>query len=776
MFFQGLPKLKPGFLHGRQVCAAFTWLMFALAGGPALAAPADCAEPPRMQEPRIILSVYDGSRELSPRETRIHRFLEFPLNHLGYSLRYIDIAEASPQALAAEDVAGLVSWFDAPLPPGTGFFEWAAQLRQDCGGGVRQIAFGDPGLPESGTVTPVQAAYLDNLGLRLQGGDRIAGALASVSAADDAMIGLETDFTIEPGRYRGFRQTGSGRSFLRIRFGSDGDSPETDLVVIGPRGGYVHQSAAVIFDPRLPGALWCLDPFAFFEAVLGPRQGPVPDVTTLVGRRLYFSTVGSDGWLTPMPARQFDEEPKLGAEMLLDHLIQPFADLPATVAVLTGDLDPDVGGRDALRGRAVAEAVFDLPNVQVATMGASHIRTWDYFASYDPATEGQMIDRLRAGSASEGRSGGLVTAAMRGLAGAFAGRDPVMAARVPDAPRDYTRDAFSLAAEIPLALSFARDLAPPGKPAPVLLWSGDARPFAAAVAAAKSAGAPAMGGGGGVYNRFSPTLAGLAPLSVPVGDDLQVYDALSSDAAYTNFWAEPSHGFFDLADTLEWTDRPRRLKPFHLNFSAQSALVPGTRQAVRAMLQRARDAEVVPVTAGTYVAMVDGFRTFRAERIAPMAWRILHRQALTTVRFDRAAGLALDLDASPGTLGARRKGDVLYVALNPAAAEPEIRLVRSTDPGGMHRASAAIGLSESRLPVLDLVRDGCRTRLVVQGGIGGRMSLFGPSAMAFDAEVTPGGAAPSGAIRVISGPDGRIDLQLPDAPGQTVALVLTGGC
>jgi hypothetical protein len=56
------------------------------------------------------------------------------------------------------------------------------------------------------------------------------------------------------------------------------------------------------------------------------------------------------------------------------------------------------------------------------------------------------------------------------------------------------------------------------------------------------------------------------------------------------------------------------------------------------------------------------------------------------------------------------------------------------------------------------------------------MSLFGPSSTAFDAEVNPGGAAPSGAVRVISGPDGRIDLQLPDAPGQTVALVLTGAC
>lgn len=734
----------------------------------------DCARP--AVEPRVILALYDGTREATPRDSRIHRYLEFPLNYLGFTLQYVDASGRLPVAVLPRDVAGTVTWFDGPVAEEAGFFDWASRVRVACNGPFRQIAFGDPGLPIGAAATPAQEAYLARLGIRLSGGDRIVGALASVTLIDRAMIGHEADFAVMPGRYRTFRIMSGGRSFLRLRTSAEAAAPETDLALVGPQGGYVHQSAAVTFDPRLNGAFWIIDPFAFLDAVLGRGQVPVPDVTTLVGRRVYFGTVSSEGWLSPMPARQFDDEPKLGAEMLLENLIRPYSDLPVTVAVLTGDLDPETGGRAAPRGLAVAQAVFALPQVRAATTGASYVRRWEYFARYDPDLEDRMIDQLREGSVTDDQSGGLVTAAMRGLAGAFSETGGIASGRIADAPRDYARNAFSLSDEIPAALRAVADLGPPDRKPPIFLWPGDARPFDGAVAAARSAGAAAIGGGGGLYNTFSPALAGLSPLSVSVGDDLQVYNALSGDEAYTNYWTAPSHGFHAMADTLLWTDRPRRLKPFHLAFSAQSALGLGTRKAVAALLDRARTAEVVPIEAADYVRMVEGFVSFRAERVGPLTWRMQTRRGLSTVRFDRAGNLELDLAASPGALGARRKGDVLYVSLAPAAAHPVVRLVPGSDPTGMVRGGPIVGVSDSRFPVLDLRRQGCQTHMLVQGGAAGPMTLFGPPDAAAGVVFAVGETAQPVAAEVLTGPDGRIDLRLPDSAGKTVGITLSIGC
>ena len=53
------------------------------------------------QEPipvkREILALYDGAQEGDADFTRIHRFAEMPLNHLGFILRFHDIRAKLPE-------------------------------------------------------------------------------------------------------------------------------------------------------------------------------------------------------------------------------------------------------------------------------------------------------------------------------------------------------------------------------------------------------------------------------------------------------------------------------------------------------------------------------------------------------------------------------------------------------------------------------------------------------------------------------------------------------
>jgi hypothetical protein len=92
--------------------------------------------------PRTVLALYDGAREGAARDTRIHRYAEAPLNHLGYRLRYVDLSEAPPPE-ALTGVAAALTWFDAPPPDAAAQARWASALGDRE---VRLISLGDPGL------------------------------------------------------------------------------------------------------------------------------------------------------------------------------------------------------------------------------------------------------------------------------------------------------------------------------------------------------------------------------------------------------------------------------------------------------------------------------------------------------------------------------------------------------------------------------------------------------------------------------------------------------
>ena len=103
---------------------------------------------------------------------------------------------------------------------------------------------------------------------------------------------------------------------------------------------------------------------------------PKPDPTTFQGLRTFFVTVSSVGWLDVMPTRVFGEPERLASEALVERLVEPFFDIPMSIAVLTGDLVREPGGNFADRGRQAAMRAFAAANVQGAAQGFSDARDW----------------------------------------------------------------------------------------------------------------------------------------------------------------------------------------------------------------------------------------------------------------------------------------------------------------------------------------------------------------------------------------------------------------
>lgn len=724
------------------------------------AALAECAE-----VPRTVLALYDGTREVEPRFTRLHRYLELPLNHLGYRLSYHDIAAGPPEAGTAP-VAATVSWLDSAAPDPEAFAAWRADFVDPCGSAPPVVTLGHTGIAPAAAGGPGAARYLARLGLAAGEGEVAVGAFSEVAAIDATLLGHETEFLIEPGPYAVLTAADPAATRLRL----EARDVPVDLVVTAPGALYAHDSALARPDPR-GGALWVADPFALLGHVLDAGPWPVPDTTTLSGRRIFFATVDAEGWLSRLPARDFGDRPPLAAEVLEQDLLVPFADLPISVAVLAGDLDPAVAGAPAEQGREVAARVLALPHVQPATAGLSMIRDWTFFSAYDPDAEAAALVLGR----SRRDGGGLVASAVQNLGSAFGDRNASAFDVTPDAPRKYAHLAFDIEAETAGALAVVAELAETDG-VPLYVWGGNAIPFPGAVDAVRRAGAPAMGGGGGLAPDTAPSIANLWPLAADTGAGLQVYDALSGDARYTDFWTGEMAGFQALAQTLERTETPRRLKPFHLAFAARSAVDFATRSAVRRNFEAARAGPVLPITAGRYVATVEGFFGYRAVREADAVWRIEDRGALQTVRFDAAADHAVDLAASEGVAGARREGDRLYVALDPSTAAPRVALVRDAAQSGLRLDRPAPVLVEGRAEILALERQACETRATLSASGPAETVWAAVAGRSYDVALLDAGGERRHWEQLAADADGRLVVSLPLEPRQATGIVLSTPC
>jgi len=88
----------------------------------------------------------------------------------------------------------------------------------------------------------------------------------------------------------------------------------------------------------------------------------VPDVTTVSGRRLFFSQLNSEGWSTETQVERYRQPQALAAEVVLRELVEPFGDLPVTLDAR----DSDIGriGRSTKQAKAVLERFLSLTQVE----------------------------------------------------------------------------------------------------------------------------------------------------------------------------------------------------------------------------------------------------------------------------------------------------------------------------------------------------------------------------------------------------------------------------
>lgn len=570
--------------------------------------------------PRRVLVVYNGEEAPDINYSDPHRFIDTPLNYLGYIPEYLDVGRPLPEKLTPGRYAGVVVWLTGGLNDGRSLLlsRW---LRRHIDSGLRVAVLGEM------SFVP-DAAEARHFGLDLN----VPQPRGRVRVThQDRMLGFEAPPRPDRWAVDAVRLVeGEGvRPLLQV---TDEAGNRYDAAALTPWGGFVLNPYAVSWVPGLDQTRWVLNPFDFLTQALNLPAMPVPDFTTENGRRLFFVHIDGDGF-----ASMSEAQPNaLAPEVLLKEVLEKYR-VPTTFGVIEAELSgPTVAPELRSRMESVARRIFALPHVEPSSHTYSHPFSWAKAEAnqdaYDP--------------------------------GAY------FALEVPG----YR---VSLSREIVGSTNYVRQqLAPPDKPVRILQWSGDAVPGPAALKVAYQAGLLNINGGGTVATRSDPSLTRIAPLGVEKGGMFQIYAPVTNENLYTNLWQGPFYGFERVTETFEFAETPRRLKPIDIYYHAYSATRRASLEALRRVYAYALERPTHPIHAAEFIRKALDFNGMVVAR-GPNGWVVRGDGQLRTLRVPDSLG-APDVAASSGVAGFSRAPEGGYLHLAGDAAD--IRFAAKSPP------------------------------------------------------------------------------------------------
>ena len=587
---------------------------------------------------RRVLVLYNGDESPALNYANPHRYLQMPLNHMGYVVDYADVREPLPANVQADRYAGVVTWFSGFIPTARRkeVGQWLSARLDEA---MPLAIIGDMGfVPERGLARKfgLQPATEDpRLPLR--------------PSQQHAMMGLETAPPL-PGRQTDLFQltpamAGQSEALLELR-----DQRNQPYLggAITPWGGIALDPNVLTEIPGTDSARWVLDPFAFLQRSLRLQAFPVPDTTTENGRRLLLVHVDGDGFNS---LAEFPGSPP-ASQVLLKQVFEKYR-IPQTMSIVEAEVAPHgLDPKLSPRLEAIAREMFKLPHIAVGSHTYSHPFLWDHTVRHGLFKENEY--------------------AAKNLS-------------IPGYTMDLEREIVGSSQYI------NSRLAPKDKPVTLLQWSGDTAPNAKALEITARAGLYNINGGDTSISRTNPSLTAIGALGIIKQGYLQVYAPITNENIYTNLWTGPFYGFERAIETMELTEKPRRIKPAGIYYHTYSASKPAALKALHKVYDWAMAQPLHPVHASEFAAKVQDFFSFAIAREGS-AWRLRGDGHLRTVRLPAALGQPLP-QASAAVAGWSAGSEGAYVHLSGTHAV----LQTSTEPPPSDRRSPSLYEANARL-------------------------------------------------------------------------------
>lgn len=645
--------------------------------------------------PRTIIGLYDSKTEEKPAYSLIHQYAEMPLNHLGLKLELHDVNQPLPNIARRKDVRGILTWFPSGkmVDKPEHYIAWAQHAIEK---GKYFVIIGDPGFIsdyENKTLPPAKVnSLLEEIGLYWNGGSVGQTYQVTFPIKDKTVVDFERNiggflhpfFIIQP-----------IRSNIKTFLSAQEKSPNTVtepaiLVAVTGNGGYIATGYGIHYDTRdqTPIRQWYVNPFEFFRQAYKTQDLPKPDTTTLAGRRIYYNQINGSGWLNKTQIDQF--RGKLASEIILEQIIKPHADLPASLALNAGDIDEEWYGH--ANAKRVAQDFYVLPYIEAASMGYSHIYDWSFFEEYDRNKERPYLKYHKGLTWNREKD-------KESFWSNFFPKRDIHPGNVRGykVPRGYVVTPFNTAHEISGSIAKINGHLTKKK-IRLFQWSGNALPYAEALALVEKNNLPNLGGGNTRFDKKYPSYAHVSPIGRFIGGHWQVYASAAEENIYTKSWTEGYYRFRHVIDTFKNTESPKRIKPINLHYHIFSGEHEGGIKALKDNLRYIKTQPIIPIMPSEYAKIAQGFFTTSIQSIGKNRWKITDRGNLQTIRFDDDANKSVNYIASKGVLGHRKYQNSLYVFLDPNNASPIIALIPE------NKAIKRSHLVQARWPVEKLER------------------------------------------------------------------------
>jgi len=633
--------------------------------------------------PRTVALLYDGTEYGELWYTSVHQYLATPLEHLGTRVRYYDVSEGWPDIRNDPEVIGAAVW-NLPVVKGEernrAYLEWAVGMAE---AGKRLVFFELPDWEQYAydeTVKEKIERLWSHLGVKKSGRWVEATYTVRFVYEDPNIVGFERKYVgIRPG-YPAIKIISDKTAPHLIAREKEDAATDSVLIASGPGGGFVVDDYAmyVRHEGEKEFRRWYINPFAFLKRAFGLDKLPKPDVTTLSGRRLFYSHIDGDGWNSLSEIEEYRRRNTISAEVVAREILLPHPELPVTVAPIAADLDQEWIGLKV--SQTVAEGIFFLDHIEPASHTYSHPFDWGFFRDYLPKDEKPYLAKYPYGSWEDKGIWENFIALIRKEDGERAEEAeqefhyPKKLREGYTVPRAFANFPFDIHQEITGSLAFINRFAPEGKKAALLQWSGNCQPFLKALQLVEEAGVCNLNGGDTRFDSEFGSYAWVRPLYRPVGNYLQVYASMSNENTYTDLWSSRFYAYRRLPYTLHNTEVPIRLRPINLYYHMYSGEKLASLNALRQNIAYIEKQKIAPVRASRFSETVLGFYSLTLDRKGEDIWEVQKRGALQTLRFDDATLKSVDLARSEGVVGFNHLHGSLYVFLDPAVEPATVAL------------------------------------------------------------------------------------------------------
>lgn len=566
---------------------------------------------------RRILGLYNVNEEYSFAENNIQLRAHAILNYYGYFVEQLNVnLEELPDEEKMETYEAILIWFtNSAIRKPDEFLSW---VEKQSAKGTKIIILGYTGL-EHDYVTEeplspglkVRLLSLIGLGYRLI--ERKASSKVVVVDSDNRMMNFEYRLNEPPGDYEwNVPLNDEVVSWLTIE-NKDLEDSESTIVATSPQGGYVKNGYALWMEDREPyRQKWIINPFLFFKEILHPEQRPIPDPTTHKGKRVFYSHIDGDASLSLSRAKSG----RYCAEVMEEVFIE-FPRIKVGVSAVVAEIDPNRKGNQRLVESM--RRIFAMDNVELGSHTINHPYKW----------------------------------------------------RDPGRNSAYQKEPFDLETEIKGSLDYInQNLAPPGKKAVTIYWSGDTTPPREAFDILKKYNLDAINGGDSAFDPMFPSYAHVSPLVRHMGGDhWQVHSSQSNENLYTNLWTEDFNGFANLLKTFENTEKPIRISAANAYYHFYTAERVASLKSLRTVYNWVLEQDYEIVFPSEYIRMVRGFLSVKIRQLDEDRFEILDRGELQTLRIDE--GKVLE-KKSRGIISVSHHNDSYYISLDPETKVPLI--------------------------------------------------------------------------------------------------------